>query len=87
MGAREAMHCLAAGLVLAASAVRAQAISRSTIATVGGANALSTPAARHLVRMDSGTYLLALQRDGAPKANASPAGHVRLDRDLGVGPA
>jgi hypothetical protein len=59
------MHCLAAGLVLAASAARAQAISRSTIASVGGANALSTPAARHLVRMDSGTYLLALQRDSA----------------------
>jgi hypothetical protein len=51
--------------VLAASAARAQAISRATIASVGGANALSTPAARHLVRMDSGTYLLALQRDGA----------------------
>jgi len=35
---------------------------------VGGANALSTPAARHIVRMNSGTYLLALQRDsmGAP---------------------
>ena len=65
VGAREAMRCLAAGAVLAASAARAQAISRATIATVGGANALSAPAARHLVRMDSGTYLLALQRDGA----------------------
>ena len=65
VGAREAMRCLAAGAVLAASAARAQAISRATIATVGGANALSAPAARHLARMDSGTYLLALQRDGA----------------------
>jgi hypothetical protein len=51
--------------MLIASSARAQAISRATIASVGGANALSTPAARHLVRMDSGTYLLALQRDGA----------------------
>jgi len=59
------MRCLAAGAVLVASSARAQAISRATIASVGGANALSTPAARHLVRMDSGTYLLALQRDGA----------------------
>ena len=64
-GAREAMRCLAAAAVLAASAARAQVISQSTIAPVGGANALSTPAARHLARMDSGTYLLALQRDGA----------------------
>jgi len=64
-GAPEAMRYLAAAAVLAASAARAQLISQSTIAPVGGANALSTPAARHLARMDSGTYLLALQRDGA----------------------
>lgn len=53
-----------AAVALAVSpAVSAELLLESTIAAVGGANALSTPAARHLVRMDSGTYLLALQRD------------------------
>ncbi len=64
-GAREAMSCLAALAALAAQGASAQVLSRSTVTPVGGANALSTPAARHLVRMDSGTYLLALQRDTA----------------------
>jgi hypothetical protein len=51
--------------VLSTPGASAQVISQTTVTSVGGANALSTPAARHLVRMDSGTYLLALQRDGA----------------------
>jgi len=59
------MSCLAALAALAAHAASAQVLSQTTVAPVGGANALSTPAARHLVRMDSGTYLLALQRDMA----------------------
>jgi hypothetical protein len=49
---------------LLAAPASAEIVSHSTIASVGAPNALSTPAARHLVRMDSGTYLLALQRDG-----------------------
>jgi len=56
---------VAAVALACAPAALAQVLSQSTIASVGGANALSTPAARHLVRMDSGTYLLALQRDAA----------------------
>jgi len=61
-GPRTAIWSLAA---LAAGAASAQVLSQTTVTSVGGANALSTPAARHLVRMDSGTYLLALQRDAA----------------------
>src|SRR5690349_15973018 len=59
------MRALAAVAFAAAPAALAQVISQSTVSDVGGANALSTPAARHLARMDSGTYLLALQRDRA----------------------
>src|SRR5436190_63294 len=59
------MRALAAAAVTASPGVFAQMIAESTVIEVGGANALSTPAARHLARMDSGTYLLALQRDGA----------------------
>ena len=60
----EGLGRFVAAVALAVSpAVSAELLSESTIAAVGGANALSTPAARHLVRMDSGTYLLALQRD------------------------
>ena len=69
MASRKAIQCLAAAVaVSAARGALAQLLSRTTIAPVGGANALSTPAARHIVRMNSGTYLLALQRDsmGAP---------------------
>jgi hypothetical protein len=64
-GARSAIHSLAAATLVAVP-VRAQVLSQTTVTSVGAANALSTPSARHLVRMDSGTYLLALQRDGAP---------------------
>jgi len=69
VASRKAIQCLAAAVaVSAARGAPAQLLSRTTIAPVGGANALSTPAARHMVRMDSGAYLLALQRDtmGAP---------------------
>jgi hypothetical protein len=59
------MSCLAAVAALAAEGASAQVLSQTTVTSVGGANALSTPAARHLVRMDSGSYLLALQRDTA----------------------
>jgi hypothetical protein len=59
------MSCLAALAALAAPGASAQVLSQTKVTSVGGANALSTPAARHLVRMDSGTYLLALQRDRA----------------------
>jgi Bacterial Ig domain len=64
-GPREAMSCLAALAALAAPGASAQVLSQTPVTSVGGANALSTPAARHLVRMDSGPYLLALQRDTA----------------------
>jgi hypothetical protein len=63
--ARSALRCLGAIAVLAAPAAVAQALSQTTITSVAVANALSTPAARHLVRTTSGTYLLALQRDNA----------------------
>jgi Big-like domain-containing protein len=43
----------------------AQLLGKADVVSVGGANALSTPAARHLVRTPSGTWLLALQRDRA----------------------
>ena len=57
---------LAAMLAMAAAIpANGEVLSSTTIASVGAANALSTPAARHLVRMDSGTYLIAVQRDGA----------------------
>src|SRR5207248_10554844 len=41
-----------------------------TVAPIGGGNALTLPAARHLVRMDTGggrppAWLLAIQQDGA----------------------
>ncbi len=49
--------------LLVAPAALAQVLTQSTVTSVGGANALSTPAARHLVPMDGGTSLLALQRD------------------------
>ena len=54
-----------------APAVAAQMLSRTTAVSIGGANALSTPAARHVVRLDPGgsvppTYLMAIQRDGSP---------------------
>lgn len=47
----------------------AQMVSRTTAVSIGGANALSTPAGRHVVRFDPGgsippTYLMAIQRDG-----------------------
>lgn len=47
----------------------AQMVSRTTAVSIGGANALSTPAARHIARLDPGgsippTYLMAIQRDG-----------------------
>jgi hypothetical protein len=51
--------------LLVAPAALGQILTQSTVTSVGGANALSTPAARHLVRMRSGTYLLALQCDRA----------------------
>src|SRR4051812_2971381 len=59
------MRALAAAAFAAAPGALAQVISQATVSDVGGANALSTPAARHLARMESGTYLLALQRDAA----------------------
>ena len=59
----------AALVVSGATAAPGQVLTTSTVATVGGANGLSTPAARHLLRMDPAgrapTYLLALQRDDA----------------------
>ena len=66
---------------LAAEAASARLLSESTVASVGGANALSTPAARHIVRMDSGTYLLALQRDGAGAAGQTGLALYRSDDD------
>ncbi|HEY6909314.1 MAG TPA: Ig-like domain-containing protein [Myxococcales bacterium] len=61
-------RAIAALLLVLPPAARAQLLGRTTVAAVGGANALSPPAARHLVRTASGTYVLALQRDrgGAP---------------------
>ena len=53
------------GLIAVSFAARGQVLSSGTIGAVGGGNALSPPAARHLVRTRSGTYLLALQRDTA----------------------
>jgi len=58
------MRGVAISTWLLAQAAVAQTLSVGSIASVGGANALSTPAARHMVRMPSGAYLLALQRDG-----------------------
>lgn len=55
-------------LLLLASASAAQVLSTQEIgqpaAPINGGNALSPPAARHIVRI-GGTYLLALQHDGA----------------------
>jgi len=67
--------------VFAARAASAQLLSKSTIAPVGGANALSTPAARHIVRMATGTYLLALQRDRAGAPSQSGLSWYRSDDD------
>src|SRR5256885_2764187 len=58
------MRGVAISTCLLAQAAVAQTLSVGSIASVGGANALSTPAARHMIRMPSGAYLLALQRDG-----------------------
>lgn len=58
-------RAIAAVLLVLPPAARAQLLGRTTVAAVGGANALSPPAARHLVRTASGTYVLALQRDRA----------------------
>jgi hypothetical protein len=75
-------QCLAVALaVFAARAASAQLLSKSTIAPVGGANALSTPAARHIVRMGNGTYLLALQRDRAGAPSQSGLSWYRSDDD------
>jgi Big-like domain-containing protein len=57
-------RAIAAVLIVVPLAARAQLLGRTTVAAVGGANALSPPAARHLVRTASGSYLLALQRGG-----------------------
>src|SRR5438067_1551624 len=66
---------------LAAHAAAAQLLTQTKIAPVGGGNALSTPAARHIVRMDSGTYLLALQRDEIGTAAQTGLGLYRSDDD------
>jgi hypothetical protein len=50
--------------IVLAGVASAQMLGSDAVAQVGGANALSTPAARHLVRVGPGSYLLALQRDG-----------------------
>src|SRR3954465_13427686 len=86
MGARTALRCLGA-LCLAARGVAASpapssdVLSVGSIAPVGGGNALSTPAARHVARMDSGTYLLALQRDLSGTSGQSGLGLYRSDDD------
>src|SRR5438105_10842262 len=72
---------MAVAAALAAQAAAAQLLTESNIAPVGGGNALSTPAARHIVRMDSGTYLLALQRDDAGTAPQTGLGLYRSDND------
>src|SRR5690348_7934693 len=56
------------GSVFVATRATAQVLSETEFAAVGGANALSTPAARHLVWMGSDPaaaagWLLALQQD------------------------
>jgi Big-like domain-containing protein len=79
--ARKAMRWMAVAAALATQAASAQLLSQSKIAPVGGGNALSTPAARHIVRMDSGTYLLALQRDEAGTAPQTGLGLYRSDDD------
>jgi hypothetical protein len=82
VASRKAIQLLAAAVTLfAANAGSAQLLSRSTIAPVGGANALSTPAARHIVRMGTGTYLLALQRDRAGAPSQSGLSWYRSDDD------
>src|SRR5438105_4361336 len=72
---------MAVAAAFAAQGASAQMVSQSKIAAVGGANALSTPAARHIVRMDSGTYLLAVQRDDAGTAPQTGLGLYRSDND------
>ena len=81
MGPRRAMRWMAVVAALAAEASPAQLLTQSKIAPVGGGNALSTPAARHIVRMDAGTYLLALQRDEAGTAPQTGLGLYRSDDD------
>ena len=81
MGPRRAMQWTAVVAALAAQAAPAQLLTQSKIAPVGGGNALSTPAARHIVRMDSGTYLLALQRDEIGTATQTGLGLYRSDDD------
>jgi len=63
--------------VLAASAARAQAISRATIASVGGANALSTPAARHLCGWIP-------ERTSSPSSATARCGTERRQREAGA---
>jgi len=81
VGPRKAMRWMALVAALAAQAAPAQLLTQSTIAPVGGGNALSTPAARHIVRTDSGTYLLALQRDEVGTAPQTGLGLYRSDDD------
>jgi hypothetical protein len=78
--AGETMRWAAAAFV-AAQAASAQVLTQSTVASVGGGNALSTPAARHIVRMDSGTYLLALQRDGVGNPSETGLALYRSEDD------
>jgi hypothetical protein len=80
------MLCLGGWLLVesgveAAPETTSQVLSLGSIATVGGGNALSTPAARHLVRMESGTYLIALQRDLAGGSGQTGLGLYRSDDD------
>ena len=81
MGPRRAIRWMAVAAAFAAQGASAQMLSQSKIASVGGGNALSTPAARHIVRMDSGTYLLAVQRDDAGTAPQTGLGLYRSDND------
>ena len=77
MGACRAVRWMALAALLVAQAASAQLLTQSKIAPVGGGNALSTPAARHIVRTDSGTYLLALQRDNVGTAPQTGLGLYR----------
>src|SRR4051812_6423005 len=59
---------LVAALLMVTWSSSAQVLSRVQIASIGGANALSPPAARHMVTI-GGTLLLAMQHDSGDTAH------------------